>query len=139
MPSTQNRIHVVAGAIFDPEGRVLIAQRSNGKHMAGGWEFPGGKLDVDEPPFDGLCRELREELGIVVRDAEPVIAYTHDYGDRSVFLDLWRVTRFEGVPTAVEGQPLRWVRMSELETVGLLEADRPMIAALRARPLIAAR
>jgi 8-oxo-dGTP diphosphatase len=137
MTSSPKKIHVVAGALFDDQGLVLIAQRPAGKHMAGGWEFPGGKLNVDEAPYDGLCRELHEELGIDVRDAEPVIAYTHDYGDRQVFLDLWRITRFEGAPTSVEGQPLQWVRIDQLESVGLLEADMPMIAALKARPLIA--
>ena len=133
------QIHVVAGALFDAKGRVLIAQRPDGKHMAGGWEFPGGKLELKEPPYDGLCRELREELGITVRDAEPVIAYTHSYSDRCVLLDLWRVTRFEGVPASVEGQPLRWVHIDELESVGLLEADKPMVAALRSRRLLAER
>ena len=61
-------IHVVAGALFDNQGRVLIAQRPPGKHMAGGWEFPGGKLEPEEQPFEGLKRELREELGIEVLD-----------------------------------------------------------------------
>jgi len=131
------RIHVVAGALFDSEGRVLIAQRPDGKHMAGGWEFPGGKLDTDEPPYDGLCRELREELGVTVLDAEPVIVYEHDYGDRVVKLDLWRVTRFEGMPCSMEGQPLQWAYIDKLKELGLLEADWPMIEALRTRALIA--
>jgi 8-oxo-dGTP diphosphatase len=124
-------IHVVAGALFDDQGRVLIAQRPPGKHMAGGWEFPGGKLEPEERPLAGLKRELREELGVEVQTAEPLIAYQHGYADRTVFLDLWIVSSFTGTPTSVEGQPLQWVALEELGTVGLLEADRPMVAALR--------
>src|SRR5690606_11405069 len=75
-------IHVVAGALFDAEGRVLIAQRPAGKHMAGGWEFPGGKLEAGEPARVGLGRELREELGVEVLQAEPLVAYVHAYTDR---------------------------------------------------------
>jgi 8-oxo-dGTP diphosphatase len=126
-------IHVVAGALFDDIGRVLIAQRPPGKHMAGGWEFPGGKLDRGESPYDGLLRELREELGIAVTAAEPLIVYTHCYSDRQVLLDLWRITKYDGMPVSAEGQPLKWVTLDELETVGLLEADLPMIAALKRR------
>jgi 8-oxo-dGTP diphosphatase len=128
---TESAIHVLAGALFDAQGRVLIAQRPPGKHMAGGWEFPGGKLAANETPFDGLVRELREELAIEVLAGEPVIAYTHTYSDRSVLLDLWRVTRYEGVPISAEGQPLKWVALDHLESAGLLEADRPMIEPLK--------
>ena len=126
-------IHVVAGALLDAAGQVLIAQRPPGKHMAGGWEFPGGKLALDEAPFAGLVRELREELNITVVTAAPVIAYRHDYADRSVLLDLWHVTRYEGKPISAEGQSIKWVALDQLERAGLLEADRPMIT-----PLIAA-
>lgn len=125
-------IHVVAGALFDGQGRVLIAQRPPGKHMAGGWEFPGGKLELDEQPLVGLKRELQEELGVRVLQAAPLIAYEHGYSDRRVLLDLWLVSEYSGQPGSVEGQPLQWVTLEELETVGLLEADRPMIPALRA-------
>jgi 8-oxo-dGTP diphosphatase len=110
---------------------VLIAQRPNGKHMAGGWEFPGGKLDAGEERFAGLVRELREELGVEVHAAEPLIAYEHAYADRRVFLDLWVVTHFSGEPQSLDEQPLRWVTLAELDNVGLLEADAPMIPALR--------
>jgi 8-oxo-dGTP diphosphatase len=126
------RIHVVAGALFDTSGRVLIAQRPAGKHMAGGWEFPGGKLDAGEAPLAGLKRELHEELGVEVHAAEPLIAYEHEYPERCVLLDLWVVTRYSGEPQPLERQALQWVAVDALDRVGLLEADRPMIAALRA-------
>lgn len=125
-------IHVVAGALFDAEGRVLIAQRPAGKHMAGGWEFPGGKLEAGEPARVGLGRELREELGVEVLQAEPLVAYVHAYTDRRVLLDLWLVTAFRGEPQPLDAAALRWVELPALEAAGLLEADRPMIAALRA-------
>jgi 8-oxo-dGTP diphosphatase len=125
-------IHVVAGALFDSSGRVLIAQRPPGKHMAGGWEFPGGKLNPGEAPLAGLKRELHEELGVMVQSADHLLAYRHVYPDRCVLLELWRVTAFTGEPRPLDAQALRWVSLQDLDTVGLLEADRPMIAALRA-------
>lgn len=124
-------VYVVAGALFDTVGRVLIAQRPPGKHMAGGWEFPGGKRGDSEAPLQALARELKEELNVDVRHAHQVITYTHDYVDRSVLLDLWVVTRYEGQPVSAEGQAIKWVTLDELDAVGLLEADRPMIAALK--------
>jgi 8-oxo-dGTP diphosphatase len=126
------RAHVVAGALFDTRGRVLIAQRPVGKHMAGGWEFPGGKLEPDEDALAGLKRELHEELGVDVQEAERLIAYEHAFADRRVFLDLWLVARFSGEVRSLEGQPLQWVALDQLDKVGLLEADAPMIPALRA-------
>lgn len=124
-------IHVVAGALFDAAGRVLIAQRPAGKHMAGGWEFPGGKLEPGEAPFEGLRRELREELGVEIQSAERLLAYEHAYPDRRVLLELWQVALFSGDPRPLDAQALRWVSLETLDTAGLLEADRPMIAALR--------
>jgi 8-oxo-dGTP diphosphatase len=124
-------IHVVAGALVDAAGRVLIAQRPAGKHMAGGWEFPGGKLALDEAPFDGLVRELREELNIEVTTAVPVIAYTHHYADRSILLDLWHVTCYVGEPESAEGQAIKWIAISDLANADLLAADKPMIEPLQ--------
>ena len=132
MTTSEAVIHVVAGALFDAAGRVLIAQRPAGKHMAGGWEFPGGKLGPRETPLEGLARELREELGVEIHGAQPLIAYEHAYPERRVLLDLWLVTGFSGEPQSLDAQALRWVAIDELETVGLLDADRPMIPALRA-------
>jgi 8-oxo-dGTP diphosphatase len=123
-------VHVVAGAVFDAGGRVLIAQRPHGRHMAGEWEFPGGKLAVAEPAYAGLVRELREELGIEVCAAVPVITYPYDYPDKRILLDLWRVVRYRGEPRGLDRQALRWVTLEELPHAALLAADRPMIAAL---------
>lgn len=130
-PTASHLLHVVAGALFDAQGRVLIAQRPAGKHMAGGWEFPGGKLETNEDRFEGLKRELREELGVEVLSATPLISYEHAYAERAVLLDLWLVHEFTGTPQSLDAQALRWVNIDELESVGLLEADRPMIGALK--------
>jgi len=124
-------IHVVAGAIADAEGRVLIAQRPRGRHMAGRWEFPGGKLAVGEDPYAGLQRELAEELGITVRDAKPLIRLRHTYPERRVLLDVWQVTAYDGEPNALEAQALAWARPDELPRHDLLEADRAIVTALR--------
>jgi 8-oxo-dGTP diphosphatase len=121
---------VLAGALFDAAGRVLIAQRPLGKHMAGKWEFPGGKRAVGETPFEALCRELQEELGVEVANAQPLIQYEYTYSDRIVLLDLWCVTTYSGEPRSREGQRLAWIRVEELGEVDLLEADRPMVRAL---------
>ncbi|HMN45000.1 MAG TPA: 8-oxo-dGTP diphosphatase MutT [Povalibacter sp.] len=122
--------HVLAGAIFNDEGQVLVAQRPPGKHMAGGWEFPGGKREPGEERLQALTRELHEELGIEVLGAEPLICYDHQYPDRLITLDLWLVTKYNGVPQSLEGQTLAWVKVGDLERTGLLDADKPMIPAL---------
>lgn len=124
------QIAVAAGILTDSKGRVLIARRPEGAHQGGWWEFPGGKLRRGETPLQGLIRELREELGIEVRAARPLLAYRHEYPERVIDLHVWRVTEFVGEPAGVEGQPLRWVAIAELTTVGLLPGDQPIIAAL---------
>ena len=124
-------IHVVAGALRDPAGRILIAQRPRGSHMAGRWEFPGGKLGPGEDALEGLRRELAEELGIVVRDARPLIRLRHEYPDRRVLLDVWQVTRYEGEPKPLDRQGLAWATPDELPRHDLLEADRAIVTALR--------
>jgi mutator protein MutT len=128
---SSTEIHVVAGAIADADGRVLIAQRPRGRHMAGRWEFPGGKLTEGEDPYTGLQRELSEELGVTVRAARPLIRLRHQYPDRRVLLDVWQVTAFDGEPQALESQALAWARPDELPQHDLLEADRAIVTALR--------
>lgn len=124
-------IHVIAGALRDAQGRVLIAQRPRGRHMAGRWEFPGGKLDSGEDSYSGLKRELAEELGIAVREARPLIRLRYEYPDRRVMIEAWQVTAYEGEPKALDSQALNWVRPDELPRHDLLEADRAIVTALR--------
>ncbi|MFQ5634955.1 MAG: 8-oxo-dGTP diphosphatase MutT [Gammaproteobacteria bacterium] len=128
----QQEIAVAVGILTDADGRALLAQRPEGAHQAGAWEFPGGKLDDAETPLDGLRRELHEELGVAVRAAQPLMSYRHVYPDRTICLHVWRVSDFTGQPTGVEGQALRWVAVDGLMEAGLLPADRPIAEALLA-------
>ncbi|MDX1562689.1 MAG: 8-oxo-dGTP diphosphatase MutT [Gammaproteobacteria bacterium] len=126
-------IRVIVGIVVDDTGRVLVQQRPPGKHMAGYWEFPGGKLESGETARQGLVRELREELGLGVLAAEPLMTHVHDYADRRVELDVWWVEAFEGSVEAREGQQLAWVAADRFDRVQLLPADAPIVAAVRAK------
>lgn len=117
---------------MDAQGRVLIAERPPGKHLAGRWEFPGGKLEPGEERRAGLARELREELGIVITGTpRPLIRLEHSYPDKHVHLDIFVVRRYRGEAHGREGQALRWVSLDELQSVELLPADGPIVAALQ--------
>ena len=127
---TRPTLHVVAGVLTDAAGRVLIAQRPPGKHLAGGWEFPGGKRDEGESREAALRREFAEELGVEVRAARPLIRYAHDYPERRVDLDVWRITAHTGEPRGLEGQAIDWCAPEELMAHDLLPADKPIVTAL---------
>jgi mutator protein MutT len=113
---------------------VLIAQRPAGKHLAGSWEFPGGKLGSGEARVAGLARELREEIGIEIWRPRPLIRVRHEYPQAKVLLDVWVVRRFRGDARGLDGQKLRWLRRRELALASaggeLLPADQPIVAAL---------
>jgi len=126
-------LEVVAGALFDASGRVLIAQRPPGKMLAGRWEFPGGKLHDGEAAYDGLVRELREELGVEVQAAERLVRYQHEYPGRVVWLDMWVVSAWSGEPQGLDSQALKWVEVARLQEEDILEADAPIVAALQRR------
>lgn len=124
-------IHVVAGALIDADGRVLLAQRPPGKHLAGYWEFPGGKVEPGESAQDALRRELREEIGVEVESAEPLIRVPWHYGEKSILLDAYVVRGFRGEPASGEGQALRWVPLDALDRREMPPADHPVITALQ--------
>jgi mutator protein MutT len=125
-------IHVVAAAVINAAGRVLIAQRPAGKHLAGGWEFPGGKLWAGEDRRGGLARELREELGITLSGPlRPLIRVRHTYDYGEVLIDMWVARQYSGEPRGLDGQALRWCTGDELQSADLLPADAPIVAALR--------
>jgi 8-oxo-dGTP diphosphatase len=127
-------LRVVAAALYDGAGRVLIAERPPGKHMAGRWEFPGGKMATGESEAEALARELREELGIVVGAGQPLMRLSHAYEDRLVELSLWVVLSYTGAPIALDGQRLKWVFPENLAAEDILEADRPFVEALAGLP-----
>ncbi len=124
-------IRVVAGALFDAQGRVLIAQRPPGAHMAGRWEFPGGKINAGETELEALRRELLEELGVTLGAAERMLELSYDYPEHRVELCMWRVTSYGGEPRTLDGQSLKWVKPLDLVHEDLLEADRPMVEKLK--------
>lgn len=126
-------ILVVAAALYGRDGRVLIAQRPPGKHMAGRWEFPGGKVDAGESESEALARELREELGIEVTSSRPFMRLAHSYNDRNVELSMWIVDSYRGEPQSLDGQSLRWVDPARLDAEDILEADKPFVEALQKR------
>ena len=125
---------VAACALVDPDGRVLIAQRPQGKAMAGLWEFPGGKIEPGEQPEVSLIRELKEELGIVVKEQclAPLTFASHAYPDFHLLMPLYVCRRWEGVVEAREGQKLKWVRAKDLRGYPMPPADEPLISHLTA-------
>jgi 8-oxo-dGTP diphosphatase len=124
-------IEVAAGVLTDPQGRVLLMQRLPGKHLAGLWEFPGGKIEAGETVARALLRELDEELGIEVLDAAPLISLPWRYPEKSVRLHACRVTAWRGEPRAREGHPLLWVGLRDMDVAAMPPADAPIVAALR--------
>lgn len=125
-------MHVMAGVILDAHGRVLLAQRPPGKHLAGLWEFPGGKLEEGELPAAGLARELREELGIdVAAESQPLIRVPWRYGDRLLLLDAWILRQWQGEPVSLERQALQWCEPAAVDLEILAPADRPILRALQ--------
>lgn len=127
----KSRLRVVAAALFDADGRVLIAERPVGKHMAGWWEFPGGKVAEGESDPQALIRELREELGVETQAVGEIMALSHEYPDRIVDLVLWRAAISSGVPQSLDGQQLKWVHPRALGDEKLLPADAPFVQALQ--------
>lgn len=133
MSAADGEVHVLVGIIEDARGRILVNRRRPGTHMAGFWEFPGGKRDAGEAPWDALRRELAEELGIEVLAAAPLIELVHDDLEQRVRLDVWLIEGYAGAPRGREGQALRWVEIERLADIGLLPADVPIVEALRAQ------
>ncbi len=124
---------VAAAALVDPDGRILIAQRPEGKSMAGLWEFPGGKVKEGETPEFALMRELEEELGIETRPScyTPVAFASHSYDDFHLLMPLFVCRAWRGVPRALEHSDVKWVRPADLHDYPMPEADIPLIANLR--------
>ena len=124
-------IHVVAGVIADARGRILLARRTEGRDLAGLWEFPGGKVDPGETPEQALTRELYEELGIEARVGEAVIAVPQQYPNKRLRLDVRHIAAWSGSVKGLDGQALVWVPPHKLASYSMPDADRPVVAALR--------
>ncbi|MBI1329164.1 MAG: 8-oxo-dGTP diphosphatase MutT [Alphaproteobacteria bacterium] len=130
--SEKRIVLVVACALIDADGRVLIAQRPEGKSMAGLWEFPGGKVEPGETPEQTLIRELAEELCITVKEAclAPFSFASHSYADFHLLMPLYVCRRWDGTVTAREHQALKWVRPNALRDYPMPPADLPLIPML---------
>ena len=124
---------VTAVALIDPDGRILLAQRPEGKSLAGLWEFPGGKVDPGETPEAALIRELQEELGIDTWASclAPLTFASHTYDDFHLLMPLFACRKWQGTPQPREGQTLKWVRPSEMRDYPMPPADLPLIPILR--------
>jgi len=133
MKTSQPLVLVVAAALVDSDGRVLIAQRPEGKSMAGLWEFPGGKIEADEKPEDALIRELKEELGIAVKEAclAPFTFASHTYGAFHLLMPLYVCRRWEGIPQPHHHAALKWIRPKDMKDYPMPAADLPLIPMLR--------
>jgi 8-oxo-dGTP diphosphatase len=123
---------VVAAALIDTDGRVLLTQRPSHKRFGGLWEFPGGKVDPDERPEQSLIRELHEELAISVKEAclAPFTFASHGYPDFHLLMPLYVCRRWDGIPRSAEGQRLQWVRPLDLRLYPMPPADGPLVAPL---------
>jgi 8-oxo-dGTP diphosphatase len=123
-------VYAVAGLIMR-DGKLLVAERPEGRPYAGFWEFPGGKIEENEPGDVAIKRELHEELGIEVLQAERWFEHLHAYPDKTVFLELWRVNEFRGEPESRENQLLRWVNYEELLHLRLLEGNLALLCHIK--------
>ncbi len=124
---------VSAVALIDVDGRVLLAQRPDGKDMAGLWEFPGGKVEAGESPEAALIRELQEELGIDTWKSclAPLTFASHSYESFHLLMPLFACRKWQGTPRSVENQRLKWAHASELSNFPMPPADIPLIPILR--------
>ncbi|MFT7404247.1 8-oxo-dGTP diphosphatase MutT [Zhongshania sp.] len=134
MPNTvaSKRVHVAVGVIYNPHGQILIARRHDDAHQGGLWEFPGGKVESGETVCNALARELHEELGIVVHTSSctQLLEIRHDYTDKVVLLDVWKVLEFDGEARGKEGQPLRWIKPKTLTKYAFPAANTAIIDAI---------
>ncbi len=123
-------IHVAVGVVRREDGKILIARRPDHLHMGGRWEFPGGKVEEGETVQQALTRELREEVAIEVKDLKPLTEIRHDYAEKTVLLDTWWVTEFEGEASGQEGQQIAWVEVADLISYQFPDANQEIIEAI---------
>lgn len=125
-------VHVAVGVVRREDGKILIARRPDHLHMGGRWEFPGGKVEEGETVQQALARELREEVAIEVKDLQPLTEIRHDYPEKTVLLDTWWVTKFDGEADGQEGQQTAWVDAADLTNYQFPDANQEIIQAIQA-------
>lgn len=124
-------VHVAVAAIVNEQHQVLVTLRPDHVHQGGLWEFPGGKVESGETVSQALQREITEELGLQLEHIEPLICIQHAYPDKTVLLDVWRVTQFSGIPFGLEGQAMQWRDITSLDASDFPQANRTIIHALQ--------
>lgn len=124
-------VHVAVAVIRNENGQVFVTQRPDHVHQGGLWEFPGGKVESGETVLEALEREIKEEIGISIQDAQPLITIPYQYPDKHVLLDVWEVTRYSGDPHGKEGQPCNWVESNDLGQLSFPAANHPIISAVQ--------
>jgi 8-oxo-dGTP diphosphatase len=127
-----SRIHVAVGVLIDAKDCVLLTRRLKGTHLAGYWEFPGGKVEAGESVQTALARELEEELGTKIGKTVPLMTVSHDYGEKQVLLDVHQVKDWDGEPHGAEGQPLAWVDAASLNEFQVPEANAEIMSRVKA-------
>jgi 8-oxo-dGTP diphosphatase len=127
-----SRIHVAVGVLIDSKDCVLLTRRLKGTHLAGYWEFPGGKVEAEESVHTALARELAEELGIRIGETVHLMTVNHDYGEKQVLLDVHQVKDWSGEPHGAEGQPLAWVDAGPLDEFQVPEANAEIMSRVKA-------
>jgi len=125
-------LHVAVAVIMNAQYEVLIALRQSHQELAGLWEFPGGKVEQGEATRDALKREVQEELALTVVTATPLLKVTHNYGEKSVLLDVWHVQDYVGYAQGAEGQTIRWCARHDLSKVDFPDANKTIIDAINA-------
>ncbi|VUD40315.1 8-oxo-dGTP diphosphatase [Thalassocella blandensis] len=128
--SQKKYIHVAVGVVLNEASQVCVTKRKAGQHLAGFWEFPGGKVEAGESVIEALGRELKEEIGIGFSKAEPLIEIRHSYPDKDVFLDVHVIGGIEGDAIGREGQQLKWLDLTALTAVEFPEANIPILRAI---------
>lgn len=123
-------VHVAVGILLNERGEVLIAKRPDNVHQGGLWEFPGGKVEANETALAALKREFKEEVNLTIHQADPYMEIRHDYGDKVVFLDIYRSQDFSGEAWGAEGQPVCWVPLASLPHYLFPAANQPIIEKL---------
>jgi 8-oxo-dGTP diphosphatase len=132
MSTTKEAIQVVVAVIEDDDGHILISERQSGQHLAGLWEFPGGKVDADESLVQALKRELQEELGVAFAYSEFMCSIEHEYPEKCVCLEVFYVRELKSKAQGIEGQAIRWVPKNELDAFSFPEANAVILEKLMA-------